>query len=137
MNGIRLRQGWLTIGYAMIIVLVWLSLTDVPAVVPHVAGFDKFEHALAYGALMWWFGQAWTGAWQRFKCLFGLNSLSLLLEVAQAGTTYRVTEIADAAAALGGTLLAILILRCGGDRALSRLISSLGYEPSTHVSKHE
>jgi len=51
-----MRPLWLVLGWAMVAVIIWLSLTPSPPKVDFEQS-DKVGHFLAYGSLMFWFAQ--------------------------------------------------------------------------------
>ena len=51
-----MRPLWLVLGWAMVAVIIWLSLTPSPPKVDFEHS-DKVGHFLAYGSLMFWFAQ--------------------------------------------------------------------------------
>lgn len=102
---------WLT-------VIVWLSLTSVPPTVSGWLGWDKLQHALAYGVLAWLLAKVlvcldfqtyrriWWQAWI-LTCLFGLL-LEILQHVMQRG---RSAEWLDLVADGLGAMVACVIFR--------------------------
>ena len=84
-----------------------------------VRGVDKFEHVLAYGVLMYWWGMvqpARKTAWALF-----LPILGLVLELVQWRLPGRFMEWRDVIANLAGVLLAWLLLLTGARRLLGWL----------------
>ena len=83
----------------MILSVITLSLVKVPQAVP-VAHADKFEHLLAYGAMMYWWGMLRPGRkwfWALCLCAMGLG-----LEFLQQFAPGRFMEWRDAVANLVG-----------------------------------
>ncbi|MBE9563646.1 MAG: hypothetical protein IMF17_00270, partial [Proteobacteria bacterium] len=63
---LRLRFLWLAIGYGLVVLVVYLSLTSQPVDLElNVPYEDKFFHALAYFTLMAWFSQIYHDRFQR------------------------------------------------------------------------
>jgi VanZ family protein len=87
----------------MVLAVVWLSLTPSPPRVDFRES-DKVGHLLAYGVLMFWFGQLYT----RHTRLFygaGFVVMGIGLEIAQNALGSRTLELADMAANTLGVLL--------------------------------
>jgi hypothetical protein len=67
---------WLAIGWLMIISVTVLSLLPAPQL-PTVTGWDKANHFLAYGSLMFWWGMLRPGQrvpWAMALMMMGLVS---------------------------------------------------------------
>jgi VanZ family protein len=90
----RLYRLWQTIGWMLVILVVYLSLTPSPVDFP-VEGGDRYEHALAYATLMFWFAHLHAGFRARVGLAFGFVALGIGLEFAQQMTGYRSFQIAD------------------------------------------
>jgi len=99
---------WEALGCLMLLAVIVLSLVqiDQPLEVP---GADKFEHAIAYGVLMYWWGMVQPDRLSRWV-LF-LPALGLILELAQLRMPGRFMEWRDVIANLAGVMLAYLLLR--------------------------
>jgi VanZ family protein len=87
----------------MVAAIVWLSLTPSPPQVDFEQS-DKVGHILAYGALMFWFGQLYAGR-TRFGYALGFVGMGIALEFVQGGLGYRSFELVDMAADALGVLL--------------------------------
>jgi len=83
------------IGWLLVLAVILLSLLPVPGMVPAVPSGDKYGHVLAYAALMFWFGQLYTGGRQRWFYAAGFVVLGGLLEFLQGLTAFRQTELLD------------------------------------------
>ena len=51
---------WQGLGWALVAIVVWLSLDPSPPAPPDFLAWDKAQHALAYGTLAWWFRQSFA-----------------------------------------------------------------------------
>jgi hypothetical protein len=80
---LRFKKIWQAVGWVMVAIVVWLSLTPKPPELPSFLGWDKAQHFAAYGCLMLWFGMSFTRHWR--WPLF-LISLGVGLEFLQALT---------------------------------------------------
>jgi hypothetical protein len=125
----RLITLWLLIGWALVGVVIYLSLTASPPEVVDFAFADKFEHLLAYGVLMGWFTQLTPRINRQRWWALGFCLMGIVLEVLQGMSGYRMFDYGDMLAnALGVGLgwwlargwLAGVLLRM--DTVLSRLV---------------
>jgi hypothetical protein len=101
-----LRFVWLLIGWGMVLLVVYFSLT--PQLPPlGVQLWDKANHAAAYCLLMLWFAQL---RWRRLPLALGLLALGGGLELAQGLTGHRQASgldlLANAIGIAAGWLLA-------------------------------
>jgi VanZ family protein len=113
----KLRKLWLTIGWLLIVLVIYLSLT--PGWLPLDALADDevshrftygISHVLAYGTLMLWFLQLYPVSRRPIiaLCLVGLGGL---LEILQAFTPERDPDYLDALANGTGVVLGWLLGR--------------------------
>ena len=109
---LKYRYFWLLVGYAIIALVVYLSLTSKP--IDLYMGFknqDKLYHAAAYFALMFWFSQIYHRNVQRAQLIVAFVFLGILLEFLQGLTPHRDPDIADAMADMAGVLLGYVVTR--------------------------
>lgn len=97
------RGFWVVCGWALIVFVIYLSLTPDPVQLTVEQG-DKYGHAFAYAALMSWFANIYEKRVQRLQCALGFVALAVALEFAQRATGYRSFEVADMAAGAAGVL---------------------------------
>ena len=90
----RLRGLWLTIGWILVLSVVYLLLTPAPPTIDIEQG-DKYGHVLAFGTLMVWFAQLYAAGVVRVTLALGFVMLGTSLEFAQELTDSRSFEIAD------------------------------------------
>src|SRR6266550_4701679 len=88
------RRVWRTVGFGLIALVIWLSLTPQPIEIP-VKNGDKLGHVAAYATLMFWFAQLDTRHRMRLAYAIGFVMLGVALEFAQRLTDYRTFEVAD------------------------------------------
>jgi VanZ family protein len=115
----KLRMVWLTIGWLLVGLVVYLSLK--PGWLPldalaregvmHRLSYGV-SHAVAYGTLMFWFLQLYAASRWRWIAL-GLFALGVGLEGLQGLTADREPGVADAAANTIGIALGWLLGRTG------------------------
>lgn len=98
---------WQALGWALVAIVIWLSLDPSPPKPPDFLAWDKAQHGLAYGTLGWWFRQGFAAhrRWPVFLVALGVG-----LEFLQGLGGVRMFEVDDMLAnALGvalGTALA-------------------------------
>jgi VanZ family protein len=108
---LRHRHVWLTGGWLLIGLLVYLSLTPHPPEPFSFPDADKLEHGIAYGSLALWFCQIYFSARSRMIVLTALIGLGIGLEFVQGWTGYRYFDVWDMAANSIGVLLGLLLVR--------------------------
>lgn len=93
----RYRFLWHAIGYALIMFVIYQSLTPAPMEIPGDEG-SRLAHLAAYGTLMGWFSH--LHARRRARITFALSfvAMGIVLEVIQGASGYRTTDAADAVA---------------------------------------
>lgn len=98
---------WLGLGWGLVLVVIYLSLTPNPPAAD-ISQFDKVGHLSAYASLMAWWSQI-----DRHHCRLALMFvlLGLALEIAQSLTDYRQGDILDMAANTLGVGLGWLLTR--------------------------
>jgi hypothetical protein len=97
---------WQAIGWGMVCLVVYLTLTPKPPVVPGFLGWDKAQHFVAYAGLMWWYRQAFSKhlGWIVFMVVLGVG-----LECIQGLTDYRFFDYYDMVANTIGVALGIIL----------------------------
>lgn len=122
----RYRQLWLAIGYAMVLVVIYLSLTSEPVMMTGLFAFeDKFYHALAYFGLMAWFGQIYHQ--RRLRTIIALlfMLLGLSMEYLQSFNPERYAEFDDMVANVAGVALGLLLVKTSARFWLLRIEQQL------------
>ena len=107
---LKLRPLWFAIGMALIMLVVYLSLTSSPIDTGLDFPYqDKLYHAFAYFVLMAWFGQIYHTTLQRsiFAVLFVV--LGLAMEYMQSFDPKRMAEFADMVANTTGVLIGYML----------------------------
>jgi VanZ family protein len=100
----RFRNLWLAIGYALVAIIIFLSLTPSPPKLDIEQG-DKLGHFLAYGTLMFWFCQIYATRSSRIAHALAFAAMGVALEFAQGMTDYRTFELLDMLANATGVAL--------------------------------
>ena len=98
-----MRRAAVLVGWALVAVIVWGSLTPSPPTVDIDQG-DKLGHALFYAATMFWFAQLYLRSAVRVRYAVGLIALGIALEFIQ-DQVGRDFELADMAADAVGVAL--------------------------------
>jgi len=104
----RLRSLWHTIGWALVLTVVYLSLTPQPIAIPVEHG-DKIGHLSAYAVLMVWFAQLYRSVTARCLLAVAFGALGIALEFAQLLTDTRTFEYSDMVADSLGVALGWLV----------------------------
>ena len=120
----RFRLLWLAIGYALVALIVFLSLTPRPPTLELEQG-DKLGHLLAYGTLMFWFCQLYATRRSRIAHALAFAAMGVALEFAQRATGYRSFEYLDMLANATGVALGWAAAGLTGGETLRRLEGAL------------
>lgn len=119
---LRLRFLWLSIGYALVALVVYLSLTS--SSVDLEVSFlyeDKVFHVLAYFILMAWFSQIYHDSFQRNMVAVVFIIMGIMLEYLQSFDPNRYYEFADMIANSTGVALGFSIALTGAKNILLRI----------------
>lgn len=115
---LKYRKLWLLIGWGLILIIWYLSLTPSPPEIG-VKLWDKLNHFIAYAVLMGWFGQLYQEKrWQIFWLIF-FTIMGIGIEIIQGMGEHRFFEYNDMLANFIGTVAALLVLSLKGDGILS------------------
>lgn len=102
---------WVAIGWALVFLIVYLSLTPQPPAPLTFDNADKLEHAAAYATLSFWLCQIYRPARSQFVVATALVGLGVGLEYVQGWTGYRTFDVldmlADGVGVLGGWLMVL------------------------------
>jgi VanZ family protein len=111
---LKLSLLWLSLGWAMVALVVYLSLTSNPVDTGLSFPYeDKVFHALAYFVLMAWFAQIYHHSLQRNLIAVMLVMLGVTLEYLQSFDPNRYYEYADMLANTTGVVLGLLVTLTG------------------------
>ena len=105
-----MRRACVALGWLLAGVIVVLSLIPAPPKVD-VAHADKVEHLLAYGSLMFWFGQLYPRAAVRIAYAALWIAMGVAIEYLQRWTGYRMFDVADMLANALGVLIGWAVAR--------------------------
>jgi VanZ family protein len=102
-----MRPAWLAVGWLLVAIVIYLSVTSRPPEIPFDEG-DKYGHMLAYGALMLWFAQLYDRG-ERWIAMLALIALGVALEFVQRWTGYRTFDLWDMAADTAGVVIGLVL----------------------------
>lgn len=119
---LKWRLWWLSIGYALVALVVFLSLTSSP-VDPglHFPNQDKVFHAFAYFILMAWFAQIYHDRSRCYMIAVIFVLMGITLEYLQGFDPNRYFEFADMIANSIGVALGFVIALTGAKNILLRI----------------
>ena len=113
---LKYRKQWLVIGWCLIALVWYLSLTPKPP--EPFKLWDKLNHFIAYAGLMGWFGQLYKSNKIRVVYAVGLIVLGIVIEFFQGMGSQRMFEYNDMLANAVGVGIAVVIIYLKGDRVL-------------------
>jgi len=108
----KYKKLWLGIGYALVLFVVYLSVTSSPPEIDTGFEFqDKLFHALAYFSIMFWFAQIYHINKQRLICALAFVFLGIAMEGVQSFDPKRYAEFNDMVANTFGVAIGILLTK--------------------------
>ena len=105
---LRYQNVWLFIGIAMIVFVIYETLTSSP-IQPGFKISDKMLHIVGYFGMMGWFVQIFKSRNQQLVLAVGFVSMGIMLEFIQGWGGIRHYEVADMVANASGVILAWLL----------------------------
>jgi VanZ family protein len=108
-SNMQLRPLWLVLGWMLVLLIIYESLTPDPIGAPPVEQGDKLMHVAAYLVLMSWFANLYERSLERIVCVASCIALGVGLEFAQRWGGIRSFEYADMAADAAGVIIAWLV----------------------------
>jgi VanZ family protein len=119
---LKLRFLWLAIGYGLVMLVVFLSLTSNPVSLDlDFPDQDKVFHALAYFTLMAWFAQIYHDKFQRNMIALVFVFMGVILEYLQGFDPNRYFEFADMVANSVGVALGFALAMTSAKNILVKL----------------
>lgn len=107
---LKLRFLWLAMGYGLVLLVIYLSLTSNPLEMSVGLPYeDKLYHALAYFSLMLWFAQIYHDTFQRNMIALFFIIMGFSIEYFQSFNPERVSEAGDLLANVMGVALGFLL----------------------------
>ena len=123
---LKLRFLWLAIGYALVVLVVFLSLTSDPVDMGMSFPYeDKVYHALAYFVLMAWFAQIYHNQFQRIMIAVIFVFMGVMLEYFQSFDPNRMAEFGDMLANSTGVTLGFIVALTGAKNILVKIERAL------------
>jgi len=104
---LKYRKLWLFIGYMLIAIVVYQTLTAHPVGVDMLSFSDKFLHTVGYFILMGWFVQIYHGRQQRVLWTVFFITMGIGMEFLQDLGGVRFYEVNDMLANGLGVILAL------------------------------
>ena len=98
-----MRALGIALGWAIVVTIIWLSVTPAPIDIGVKAG-DKLGHLAAYGWVMFWFAQIYHRRATRLSYAGAFVALGIALEFVQLGLGYRTFEVMDMVADVLGVI---------------------------------
>ena len=119
---LKLRFLWLAIGYSLVMLVVFLSLSSSPIELDTSFPYqDKVFHAFAYFVLMAWFSQIYHDRFQRNMIAVVFVLMGVTLEYLQSFDPARYFEYADMVANTTGVALGFFIALSSAKNVLLRV----------------
>ncbi|MCW9023350.1 MAG: VanZ family protein [Gammaproteobacteria bacterium] len=125
MHELKFKKYWLGIGWFLIALIWYLSLTPAPMPDMGMDNSDKLGHFLAYGVLMGWFAQIYFNLRIRMALVVTFIVMGIIIEYVQGMTDYRSFQYADMLADSLGVLLAFILAHGPLSRVLVRVEKQL------------
>ena len=121
----RYAKLWLTLGWLLVALIVFLSLWPKPPQPLEFEQSDKLSHIIAYLILMLWFANIYPQRSSQFQISIGFFLMGVCLEFLQGMTEYRTFAYADMLANGLGILLALYLAKTRLSTYLLRLDTRL------------
>ena len=124
-GGLRYRKLWLSIGFALVILVTYLSLTTRPIDLGRIDEI-KVGHFIAYFVLMLWFAQLYRPWRTRLGIAAAFALMGVGLEYTQGLTSYRSFAYADMMDNAIGVAVGLAMASTPAGRALARIERWMG-----------
>jgi hypothetical protein len=121
LRSLRFLWLWLTLGWAGVALIIYLSLVPSPPDIISAPSADKLGHLLAYAFLMTWFGFVYLPSRAYRNLGLGFIVMGLVLELVQGALGYRSPEYLDMLANGLGVLLGWMLAKTRLATSLVRL----------------
>ncbi len=107
MHKFRYAKVWLTLGWLLVAVIVFLSLMPKPPQPLEFEQSDKLYHVIVYMTLMLWFANIYPQRSSQLQLSLGFFVMGVCLELLQGMTEYRTFSYTDMLANGIGILIAL------------------------------
>ncbi len=121
MNTLRFAKLWLTVGWLLVTLVVFLSLWPEPPQPLEFRQSDKFAHVIAYMVLMLWFANIYPQKAYRLRLSLGFIAMGICLELLQGLSQHRTFSYIDMLADGFGVLLGLYLAKTHFATLLLRL----------------
>jgi VanZ family protein len=111
MHKLRYAKFWLTLGWLLVAVIVFLSLWPSPPQPLEFEQSDKLYHIIVYMTLMLWFANIYPQRSSQLHWGIGFFVMGVCLEILQGITGYRTFSYADMLANGFGILIALYMAK--------------------------
>jgi len=111
MHKFRYAKVWLTLGWLLVGVILFLSLWPKPPQPLEFEQSDKLYHVIAYMTLMLWFANIYPQRSSQLQLSLGFFVMGVCLELLQGVTEYRTFSYTDMLANGIGILLALYLAK--------------------------
>ena len=111
MHKFKYAKLWLTLGWLLVALIVFLSLWPKPPKPMELKGIDKISHITAYMTLTLWFANIYPQRSTRLQMSIGFFVMGVCLEFLQGMTQYRTFSYFDMLANGIGILLALYLAK--------------------------
>lgn len=118
MSELKFKPLWLVVGYAMVLFVIYSSLTTSPMELPSFKLSDKFMHTVGYFGLMGWFLQIYQHKKAQILLALIFIAMGISLEFLQDLGGVRYFEVNDMLANTSGVLLAWALVKTPFPRLL-------------------
>ena len=130
MHKFRYAKLWLTLGWLLVALIVFLSLWPKPPKPMELKGIDKISHITAYMTLTLWFANIYPQRSTRLQMSIGFFVMGVCLELLQGMTQYRTFSYIDMLANGIGIFLALYLAKTSLATYLLRLDTWLTPPPT-------
>jgi len=111
MHKFRYAKVWLTLGWLLVALVVFLSLWPKPPQPLEFEQSDKLYHVIVYMTLMLWFANIYPQRSSQLQLSMGFFVMGVCLELLQGVTEYRTFSYTDMLANGIGILLALYLAK--------------------------
>jgi VanZ family protein len=125
MHRFKYAKLWLTLGWLLVAVIIFLSLWPKPPQPLEFEQSDKLTHIIAYLTVMLWFANIYPQRSSQFQISIGFFVMGVYLEFLQGMTAYRTFSYSDMLANGLGIILALYLAKTRFATYLLRLDSWL------------
>lgn len=127
MKELRFIKIWLAIGFLLVGVVCFLTLTPSPLDMGNFPESDKIEHIIAYSTMMLWFGFIYLRGKRYMRVGIVFIAMGIALELIQGMLDYRSFSYLDMGSNACGVMIGWLLARTRLADALVYVEGRLGF----------